>query len=143
MQSITQYKANDGTVFNTEKQALGHEHMLERIELAMRPLGNTPPKVVDGKGWVQHTEVNYRKAHRAIMKLASPMFRNFEQFKGCNLDDINPMGIAGRIVCDSDSPLWKPFARLSCVDKKFREHQQPYYAINGPDRDHVCVEDRS
>lgn len=147
MKSLTVYIVNDGLQFDTECQALAHDAMIEKVKQAMLPLGKTPRKVEDGKGWVQHSKESYRTVHHDLIKLAIPLF------KGCdnafvaaaknNPDSIHPLGVAGRIISECDSPIDDGWRRLGCIDSQYREHQQPYFAINGPDKDHVCVEDRS
>ena len=145
MKTKTVYVANDGCEFSTEKSAIKHEALLLKIKKAIAPLGNIPKKVEDGKGWVQHSEANYRLAHRALVKLARPLFKSFGELyelSKTNPDVINPMGVAGRILSDYGSCIQVGWQRLCCIDKQFREHQQPYFAINKPDDNHVCIEDR-
>jgi hypothetical protein len=146
MKTQTVFVANDGTRFDTIAAASNHEVLLIAIKEAMEPLGSKPQKVKDGKGWVQHKRTNVLAAKRAILKLCLPVFKGFDElYKAAkdNPDSIRPMSFAGRVLDDSDSPLNVPWNRFCCIDTQWREHQQPYFAINGPDDDHVCVKDRS
>lgn len=146
MKPITQYRANDGTVFTTEAAALKHEGMKVQVAYVMLPLGNTPRDVEDGKGWVQHSAASYQAAHHGLIKLAKPLFKSWDNLRIAadkDPDSIHPLGFAGRLLDESQSPISDAWRRLGRIDSKFREHQQAYYAINGPRPEHVCVEDRS
>jgi hypothetical protein len=137
------YRTADGRQFDSEQEAADHEAFVAKIPLATASLGPRPEAVEDGKGWVQHSEAAYRAAHRATIQLARPLFKGFKNLENASDDEIHPLGYAGRVVDDSGSPLWSTaWFRLSCIDSQFREHQQPYFAIHGPDKGQVCVEDR-
>jgi hypothetical protein len=146
MKTQTVFVANDGSRFDTELAALKYETLLVEIKEAMKPLGSVPRNVKDGKGWVQHKQTNVLQAKRAILKLCLPVFKGFDDlYKAAkdNPDSVHPMGLAGRVLDDSNSPLSTPWHRFCCIDSEWREHQQPYFAINGPKGYHVCIEDRS
>jgi len=40
-------------------------------------------------------------------------------------------GMVGRVISDCDSDFWRAWGRIGCIDDKYREWEQPYYAIHG------------
>lgn len=144
MHQIIQFQAEDGRIFPTGELCRDHERMVIMVRLVMEPLGS---KTGDHYGWIQHSRANYQAAQRGIVALLLPTFEGFDWFKkewGDKLDAIQPRGGLGRIV-DECAPelLRNAWYRLGCIDDQFREHQQWYHAINGPDAHQKCLEDRS
>jgi hypothetical protein len=140
------YRTADGFQFDSEKAAAAHENLAAKAAAAMAPLGGPLPQAVeDGKGWVQHSQSAYQRAHRALCKLTAPHVKSWDKLYDACLnapDTIHLMGVIGRIMSDSRGPLSDAWHRLAFIDSSYREHQQPYYAINGPREGQVCVEDR-
>jgi hypothetical protein len=56
---------------------------------------------------------------------------------------VHRQGVIGRYLDDSGSGAYKYWYRLMCIDEKYREWEQPYYAINtdieGKDFHGVCI----
>lgn len=56
---------------------------------------------------------------------------------------VHRQGIIGRYLDDSGSGAYKYWNRFMCIDEKYREWEQPYYAINieneGKDFNGVCI----
>ncbi len=148
MQTITKYKTKDGREFNNETEAKAHEFLLTKIENAVFPLGKSLEYPKSSKGWIQHSRANVEKVHRGLLILAKPLFygKSYPVLTKAYDDNplsIHPMSTLGRILSNSNSPIYTAWQRLMCIDKEYREHNQPYFAINGPDKEMVCVEDRS
>jgi hypothetical protein len=145
--SIIVHLAKDGTRFDSEADALAHESLLEKIAVALAPLGSTPGDVADGNGWVQHSRDSFVAAKTALCALVAPAIEDGWPRAAaiCRAApiEVHPMGIVGRILSESRSPLGDAWNRFTRIDDKFREHQQPFYALHGPESRHVCVEDRS
>lgn len=57
--------------------------------------------------------------------------------------NVHRQGIIGRYLDDSGSGAYKYWNRFMCIDEKYREWEQPYYAINfekeDKDFDGVCI----
>ncbi len=50
------------------------------------------------------------------------------------VEEVHPSNIASRFIDDSDcTPLKSAWWRLQCIDDKYREFNQPFYALN-PDK---------
>ena len=141
MKQVTRFRSEDGCEFILESTCLEHEVLCNKVKLAMLPLGDCPAAVEDGKGWLHHDPAIVIHCRKAIMQLCCiqgmaklhPVFEN---------EDAHPMSVVGRILDDVGGPISKAWTRFQRIDDQGREHQQPYYAINGPDKKHVCVEDR-
>jgi len=56
---------------------------------------------------------------------------------------VHRQGIIGRYLDDSGTLAYKYWYRFMCIDEKYREWEQPYYAINtdieGKDFHGVCI----
>lgn len=142
IKTITVYEASDGARFDTLTLAEKREKLLADVALAMSPLGSVPKLVSDDKGWVHHTLEAVRKAKHALLDLAAPSLRGISWYQSDKYDEIHVQGVAGRIIDDAGGPVATAWARLRCIDTYGREFNQPYHAINGPVKDHVCIDDR-
>jgi hypothetical protein len=58
---------------------------------------------------------------------------------------VHRQGIVGRYLDDSKSELSKIWYRFYCIDEKYREWEQPYYAINYAKHEDgaICVNKQS
>jgi len=145
MNTITKFKADDGTEFNSVTDCAEYELLCAKVDKIMAPLGDVPKEVEAGEGWLQHDLETVNVAKDAILQLCrNEGFANsFDYFKARGRD-CHPLSIIGRILSDNDGPLADAWGRFGRIDPSGREHQQCYFAYtNGPDKSHICVEDRS
>ena len=144
MKAITRYQAVDGTEFPTEHQCREYEQLRLLVAGVMSYLGTIPDEVKDGKGWLQHDPETVVRCRVGIIRLcrSMPQFDSFPVFRHEPAAEIHPNSSAGRILDDTGGPLSEAWYRFRCIDDQGREHQQPYFAINGPDDNHECIEDR-
>ena len=60
---------------------------------------------------------------------------------------VHRQGIIGRYLDDSGSGIYKYWNRFMCIDEKYREWEQPYYAINSEKEEKnfngVCINNLS
>jgi len=143
MKTITKYQANDGSEWNSKAEAIERESLIARVAAVMAPLGEVPEAVKQGSGWVQHDIETVLTARDGIMDLC----RSMGMFEGCKWRhdlgrDCHPLGIVGRILSEDNGPIGDAWGRFGTIDEQGREHQQPYYAINGPLPEHICIKDR-
>lgn len=149
MKQIIRYKADDGSEHSTAKAAEARDKLAAQVNQAMAPLGAPlgalSEDVESGKGWIQHNLETVLRAKDAIIEICRaqgyaehyPVFNNPGR-------DIHPLSIVGRVLDDNGGPLNLAWSRFCRIDEKGREHQQCYYAYTaGPDKRHICVEDRS
>jgi hypothetical protein len=145
METITKYRAKDGSEWGRAHEATKRDKLCDKIEKAMLPLGEVPKDVRNGKGWLQHELETVFKAKDAILEICREegYQKHFKQFESKGRD-CHPLSIIGRILNDFGGPLdiaWRRFARIDLIG---REHEQCYYAYtNGPLPEHYCVEDRT
>ncbi len=148
MKEIIRYQTDDGSIFDNCEETRRYEDecfCLKQIE--HNYLGGVLPT---SKGWVQHTKENYESALLKTWKLflKNHVDKNsndslYNALIGNPLS-VHPRGVMGRIVNDMDHKAFNHMVyRLSCFDESYREHNQPYFAVNGPNRDHKCIFDRS
>lgn len=144
MQTITKYKANDGSEWDDIQKALKRDNLLAAVNEVMAPLGDFPKQVIDGEGWLQHDPNIVTTAKQGILDLCKPDFADsFPQFNH-PAADVHPLSIIGRILDDChDDPRSRAWNRFCRIDVHGREHQQPYFAYTaGPTSKHICIEDR-
>ena len=145
MKIVQRFQTIDGREFASEDEAIEHDTLAYAVRNAVKPLGKEHPSVEDGKGWVQHSPATVLKVKIALLQLAKPLLKHFPDLLRTIQKDpasISPMGVMCRILSDYNSPINEGWNRLACIDEKGREHQQPYFAINGPKPNQICVEDR-
>lgn len=146
MKLITQYKAEDGKIFDDADKCGEHERMCVKVAWVMKPLeipAEIAKQVQDGVGWYQHDLEAVHAVREAILALCRPKYaKNFPVFNKHG-SKTHPLCVIGRILSDSTDrydPLGNAWNRFSRIDEKGREHQQCYYAYtNGPEKKHVCL----
>lgn len=140
MKAITQFKADDGTIFDNSEAASQYESMCENVSEALAPLG---PEIANHKGWVQHSPEAVANCWEQFVAIAWPKVKSAFKNDRPDAKDIHPMSYFGRVLDDSDTRCLKNANyRFCCTDKEGREHEQPFYAINGPVAGQVCLQDR-
>lgn len=144
MKAVTKFEANDGRIFSREQDAVKHDLMLANVATVMQPLGSS--EKADSAGWIQHAPLVVANVKRGLVQLMRPIFATsylgITKAIDSDPDSIHPRSVVGRILDDMDSPINDGWRRLGCIDDQGREHNQPYFAINGPHADMVCREDR-
>lgn len=132
MESIIQYKAKDGRIFNNEENCLTYEQQLDKIEKIMSGLFDRPDSCdfINGGGYIQQEKNNVDKAIIDLVKasgvcdhIANSLEFNKNPFTYRN-------GIIGRYLDDNDSFICKHWLRFRCMDDNYREYGQPYFASN-------------
>lgn len=144
MKEITQFQANDGSTWPTVETALKRDNLLSAVNLIMEPLGDVPEDVTKGKGWLQHDPAKVIQARQGILDLCKPDYAEAYPVFNTPAEKVHPLSIIGRILDDAgNDPRSLAWGRFCRIDAQGREHQQCYYAYTaGPDKDHVCIEDR-
>jgi len=138
MQIVERYQAEDGTFFEDAALCVKHENLCRVVDLTMAPLGE---RLANAPGWIQHAPEVVVQCRMDIMELCREqgLAKMFPVFLN---QDAHPMSAVGRILDDIGGPLRRAWGRFATIDEQGREHNQPYYAINGPAAEHVCIEDR-
>lgn len=129
MKKINRFEAEDGSVFNTEKECENYEELCKKVDKIMLMFPVLPKdnscEFANGGGYIQHERSVVEKAKEEITALGNKLFK------------ISPpasFGWIGRYFDDSGKTcLYSAWGRLSNIDNKFREWGQGYFAIN-PDK---------
>lgn len=139
MKPITKWQADDGAEFNSQAECATYEVLCREVDgimarLPVRP-DDTGCRFSNGHGYLQHDPAAWLSVQRDLARIGR---RYFEEQSGRRhfdyvIDAGKPMvhTLAGRLVNDGcPAPVWRAWSRLMCVDSRFREWGQPYYALH-------------
>jgi hypothetical protein len=128
MKQIIKYVSNDGTEFDDAAQCEAYENLCSEIALIMEPW---PEVLITGEGYLQQDKETVLTIQRAMVEIFER-----EHFSDAHTawahDAVFPAGMTliGRYVDDSGSrPERMVWGRIQKLDKKFRQYEQPFYAI--------------
>lgn len=127
MQAITNYQAEDGSIWKTAKEAEDRDSLIASVNEIMQPLGERPSDTdfANGGGYIQHTIDVLVKAHAALAALY--LQRNPDVHFNSGVHEI-PASNFVRWLDGTCAPLEIAFTRLWCVDTLNREWGQVYFA---------------
>lgn len=127
MKEITQYKANDGTIFNIKEDCVKYDNISTRVDSILLVLPSHKLegcRFENGDGYIQHKSDVKKKLSNALVKLANDYFEPTKLFTQFNY-------YLGRYIDDSNTKcLNKLSYKIMCIDKNNREWGQPYFATN-------------
>lgn len=128
MQTITKYRANDGTEHKTESDCLRWESDIAAATEALLPLGDRP-KLTHGT-YITHDIANCNQARSNLLRLMRVRHPEMPWEKwGDDDSQYHPLGILGRYLDDYGSPFNRAWSRLRCINfDSGREYDQPYFA---------------
>lgn len=109
------YEATDGSRWNTVEECGRRDSMHAETILAELPLGRRVN--LDWNEYVAHSVSDVEKVKDQYKVMA------VKHFGTAN----------GRVTTDMENPIGSLFNRLSCIDAKGREWQQPYYTNYTPE----------
>lgn len=136
MKEVVRYQSDDGKIFDTAEAAIKQDAKAVSIKGAYKLLRPTPKNdgcdFTNGGGYVQQDALKVQEFKRQIMLLGARHHEKMAEWAK-NPIEVHPQSIVGRILSDCDSDLYDAWHRVMCMDDKFREWGQPYYAIN-PDK---------
>ena len=136
MQTVTRYKANDGTEFTNAVDAVDRDALLIEIEKAnaiMKRAVDDGCSFTNGHGYIQHTPEEVNQFHIAVAVLIRLEYNDEHAQTFLK----NPRGIIHRILDDPKCPLGRTMNRVFCIDDRYREWGQPFYAMNPDQGDQV------
>lgn len=140
MEAITQYRAEDGSIFSSMVECAKYETLAKRVALAMQPLGESP-QLRMGE-WVQLDRQACLSAKRGLLVLIRERWKESDYAVLRNPDDeIHPMSFVGRLVCDCGIRcLERAWCRLMRINwDNYREYDQPYYANHPEEAENESV----
>lgn len=135
MKTKEMYEAADGTVFAVAAECERHERLLAevteirdrlpRVELIGAECFQHDPSMVLS---VQRDLARlYEREHSGMRDHHTEWARTTEQAAGNSL--------IGRYMSDDGGPVGRAWARLTCIDQRFREWSQPYWALKADRED--------
>lgn len=143
MKTVTKYQANDGTQFDTAEAAEKRDKDLVVIDEITRACLKSTPTDCNWDGYIQQHGPAVMDYKRVLMRMAKergvyggspgPDEKTFSIWDR-PVEEVHARGIAGRFLDDSgQNHIYRAWHRLACMDGRFREYNQPYFAIN-PDK---------
>lgn len=136
METVTKYKAFDGSEFTDRAECMQHEENCAIAEKIMRQIPLKPDgcDFANGSGYLQHSSNTLLQVRNEFLEFC----KRYTSHKW--LQETIDKGwdahgsYAGRIL-DECAPrsISKHWYRFMCIDSDFREWGQPYYASN-PDQ---------
>lgn len=136
-QAVTRYKADDGSLWDTEAQADKRSNLVMEVRAAMRHL---PDVDVERHQYFQHDPIVLFTARRELYEIAKrEHLQSFPKLLAANADEVHPLSFVGRVLSECDGPVpraWNRFCRI-CFDT-FREYDQPY-RVRHPEEAVECI----
>jgi hypothetical protein len=134
MKAVTRFVAIDGTEFFDEYGCREYEHVCQEISDLTAAW---PEEKITGDGFIQQDKNVVLRVQRGMVDIFERRHwkdRHTEWAR--NADVPAAMTLIGRYVddagCKPERVVWGRIARL---DRRFREYEQPYYAIQADDAD--------
>jgi hypothetical protein len=128
MKAITKFVALDGTEFNDKDKCCDYEKLCDEIhQLTLQ----WPEVDVRGAQFVQQDKNTVLRVQRHMTEIFERLhWRDHHTEWARNATVPAGMSLIGRYVDDSGVlPERRVWGRIARLDMKFREYEQPYYAI--------------
>lgn len=129
MKKVIKYEANDGKLFDTEKEALKRDELLGEIKKLVKLVHgeNQSCEFQNGEGFYQVTKENYDlclKEFELLLKKHESWIFDIGQV-------VNPIGgYVGRCLSDGRSPLYHLYSVITRIDKDYRLWGQLFFCLN-------------
>ena len=127
MKKITIYECNDGTRFDSEKQALEYDVLLSICNSINDVIGRKVE--LEYNQYVQRNAETVKKQWRVFCNIVAEYIPDYAQrAKECGNGTRHRSHI-GRVISDYNiNCLYSLYFRFECIDGQGREYQQPYFA---------------
>lgn len=127
MKKTTIYECNDGTRFDSEKQALEYDALLSKCNSINDVIGHKVGLEYDQ--YVQRNAETVKKQWRVFCNIVAEYIPDCAQIaKECGNGTRHRSHI-GRVIDDYNIKcLYNLYYRFECIDEQGREYQQPYFA---------------
>ena len=130
MKKITKYRADDGTEFNSEAEAVNHDALCLEIKEVMSELPKRPSngcKFENGEGFIQHQPHVFFGVRHALLAIGKRYIELGWIDQAIKDRNIHPSWVI-RLFDERCPALSRAWYRIMCTDKKLREWGQPYFA---------------
>ena len=127
MKKITIYECNDGTRFDSEKQAMEYDVLLSICNSINDAIGREVK--LEYNQYVQRNAEIVKKQWRVFCNIVAEYIPDYaQQAKECGNGTRHHSHI-GRVISDYNIKcLCNLYYRFECIDEQGREYQQPYFA---------------
>ena len=127
MKKIVIYQCDDGTRFDSEKQAAEYDILLSKCNNINDAIGRKVELEYDQ--YVQHNAETVKKQWRVFCNIVAEYMPDYAQrAKECGNGTRHRSHI-GRVISDYNIKcLYSLYFRFECIDEQGREYQQPYFA---------------
>jgi hypothetical protein len=150
MKPITQYQADDGSIWDTPEHATAQDHACRVVAEILLPLGprhkSADCSFENGHGYIRHdpaTVAGVRSALLAITRKALAWwFADHLKRHGFEPIDAHCSWFCRMLEGHHDGPIVDAWHRLGCIDKKGREWGQVGYA-DDPEKGEAFEIDRT
>ena len=133
MKQITMYETKDGKKFDNLESAKKYESLCSQMSLLTVMLPQVPDRIdfTNGYGYLQWLDEDVETVKLTVAKNAAKYLGSDLINKLIENGELSPSGIIGRILSDANIPvLYNMWLRIMCIDDKFREWGQPYFATH-------------
>lgn len=138
MKTITKYKADDGSEWDSAEKCVAREQMIVGVEKAMAVLKPHPTNL-NWDGYVQHDQETLLECKRSLFKISNQKGvlkwwidkQKVEHGKTEKdlIEDCHPSYFL-RMLDGGNRPICSGYSRLAAIDENLREWNQPYFALN-------------
>jgi hypothetical protein len=134
---VTNYEADDGTLFEAKSDCARYEKELKFYnELEQKYLGKRNKKLKDSNYYFQHQSYSVLNGWKELLNFIKTTHKKDSYIVEAVDNQLSHMkgpfyGIFGRVINAAGLDGFKIFSRFGCINfQNFREYQQPYYALN-------------
>jgi|HubBroStandDraft_3_1064219.scaffolds.fasta_scaffold267348_2 hypothetical protein len=128
MKAVTRFEALDGTIFDDKNKCVEYEALCQEIADL---IAGWPEQEIRGSGFVQQDKDTVLKIQRGMAIIFERIHWKDHHTEWAR-EAARPAGLSliGRYVDDAGlTPERRVWNRLARLDARFREYEQPYYAI--------------
>lgn len=133
------FRADDGTLWPTDEQAVARNTLIAECAAAVAPL---KPRPADSfKGYIQQDPAVVVVVKKAILDIANRDRAIDPWYDGTveSAAKVHQHGIVWRVLSENDGPLSRAWFRIVCLDDQCREWDQMYYATHPCQGADVCI----
>ncbi len=148
MKTITKYQSTDGSEWNAPEQAIARDKMEAEVNEALGCLIK-PPAEPNWEGFVQQDASDVLECKTMLFQIANQegvlkwwiddQLTKHGKTERQLIEDVHPSWF-GRMLDGGHGPLGRGYGRMACIDKQYRQWNQPFYAAN-PVEGAKCVND--
>lgn len=140
MEKIIKYKTIDGEEFENKEDGENHESLIDRVGNLMSLLPKTPnTDFFNGEGFIQHDRKNLIRVRRNLLEICKEYIDHNWIHQTIDNETVDPSWVARLLGDYNIRPLCKAWNRFYCIDNKYREWGQPYFALNPEEGINKCL----